>query len=63
MVAVDEILGTRECVLKPVAHPRGAPRVAVGATVLESGAVALVLDVPVLTARLATLSGTRTLAS
>ncbi|GJG87695.1 chemotaxis protein CheA [Gemmatimonadetes bacterium T265] len=53
-VAVDALVGTRDCVLKPVATPRGAFRIAAGATILDGGEVALVLDVPAVARRLAT---------
>lgn len=50
-VAVDELVGTADCVLKPLAAPRGAFRVAAGATILDGGEVVLVLDVPALAGR------------
>ncbi len=52
-VRVDELIGARDCVLKPVVTPRGAPRIAAGATILEGGEVVLVLDVPAVAARAA----------
>ncbi|HEY0778309.1 MAG TPA: Hpt domain-containing protein [Gemmatirosa sp.] len=54
-VQVDAVVGARDCVLKPVATPRGAFRVAAGATILEGGEVALVLDIPAVAARAVTL--------
>ena len=50
-VAVQEVIGTADCVLKPLTAPRGAFRVAVGATILDGGDVVLVLDAPAVVAR------------
>ncbi len=50
-VLVDKIVGARDCVLKPLATPRGAFRIAAGATILDEGEVALVLDVPAVASR------------
>jgi two-component system chemotaxis sensor kinase CheA len=49
---VDRVDGQAECVVKPLPRLRGAFRTAVGATILDGGEVALVLDVPALLARL-----------
>lgn len=50
-VTVDELVGARDCVLKPVGVPRGALRITAGATILDGGEVALVLDIPAVAAR------------
>jgi two-component system chemotaxis sensor kinase CheA len=51
-VAVDRVDGQRDCVVKPVPAVRAAFRTAAGATILDGGDVALVLDVPALAARI-----------
>ena len=53
-VCVDALIGARDCVLKPVGVPRGAFRIAAGATILDGGEVALVLDIPAVVGRPAT---------
>ncbi len=55
-VGVDELIGARDCVLKAVGVPRGAFRITAGATILEGGEVALVLDVPAVVGRPTTLA-------
>ena len=50
-VRVDELVGVRDCVLKPIDAPRRAFRIAAGATILDGGEVALVLDVPAVATR------------
>jgi two-component system chemotaxis sensor kinase CheA len=51
-VTVDRVDGQRDCVVKPVPGLRAAFRTAAGATILDGGEVALVLDVPALAARI-----------
>jgi chemotaxis protein histidine kinase CheA len=51
-VAVDRVDGQRDCVVKPMPALRAAFRTAAGATILDGGEVALVLDVPALAARI-----------
>ena len=51
-VGVDRVDGQRDCVVKPVPALRATFRTAAGATILDGGEVALVLDVPALAARL-----------
>jgi two-component system chemotaxis sensor kinase CheA len=50
-VGVDRIDGRADCTIKPLPRLRGAFRTATGATILDDGEVALVLDVPALLAR------------
>jgi two-component system chemotaxis sensor kinase CheA len=50
---VDAVLAQREVVVKPFPRPRGALRISSGATILEDGAVAPILDVPALLQHLA----------
>ncbi len=51
-VAVDQVDGQADCVVKPLPRLRGAFSPAAGATILDGGEVALVVDVPALLARL-----------
>lgn len=55
-VAVDRVDGQADCVVKPLPRLRGAFRTAAGATILDDGEVALLLDVPALLARSPALS-------